>query len=144
MYIISIPTLFDAGLAPPGKHLAHAHAAATEPYDAVGAADRRASRIQKEEARGRGAVWRALEAAVPHVRQRAGMTTIGTPLTHERFNRRYKGTYAPAGATVEGDLKGFGDGGTPVKGLWQSATRSSPGYWAPAAAASGILVANAL
>ena len=81
---------------------------------------------------------------MPDVRQRAEMTTIGTPLTHERFNRRYKGTYGPAGATVEGDLKGFGDGGTPVRGLWQVGDSQFPGIGLPAAAASGILVANAL
>mgnify|MGYP004260360509 CR=1 FL=1 len=57
-------------------------------------------------------LWRALEAVVPDVRQRAEMTTIGTPLTHARFNNRHMGTYGPAGATVEGDLKGFGNGGT--------------------------------
>ena len=88
--------------------------------------------------------WRALEAVVPDVRQRAEMTTIGTPLTHARFNNRHMGTYGPAGATVEGDLKGFGDGGTPVKGFWQVGDSQFPGIGLPAAAASGILVANAL
>ena len=57
---------------------------------------------------------------------------------------RHMGTYGPAGATVEGDLKGFGDGGTPVKGLWQVGDSQFPGIGLPAAAASGILVANAL
>ena len=104
----------------------------------------RKSAEYKEKTRGRRALWRALEAVVPDVRQRAEMTTIGTPLTHARFNNRHMGTYGPAGATVEGDLKGFGNGGTPVKGLWQVGDSQFPGIGLPAAAASGILVANAL
>jgi phytoene dehydrogenase-like protein len=144
MYIISIPTLFDAGLAPAGKHLAHVYAAATEPYDAWAALDRKSPEYKAKKLEAAEPLWRALEAVVPDVRQRAEMTTIGTPLTHERFNNRHMGTYGPAGATVEGDLKGFGDGGTPVKGLWQVGDSQFPGIGLPAAAASGILVANAL
>ncbi|KAH8047928.1 all-trans-retinol 13,14-reductase [Aureococcus anophagefferens] len=34
MYIISIPSLFDAALSPEGKHVAHCYAAAHEPFEA--------------------------------------------------------------------------------------------------------------
>lgn len=144
MYIISIPTLFDQGLAPAGKHLAHVYAAATEPYSTWAALDRKSPEYKAKKLEAAEPLWRALEAVVPDVRSRAEMTTVGTPLTHARFNNRHMGTYGPAGATVEGDLKGFGDGGTPVKGLWQVGDSQFPGIGLPAAAASGILVANAL
>lgn len=144
MYIISIPTLFDQGLAPAGKHLAHVYAAATEPYEAWAQLDRKSPEYKAKKLEAAEPLWRALEAVVPDVRSRAEMTTVGTPLTHARFNNRHMGTYGPAGATAEGDLKGFGDGGTPVKGLWQVGDSQFPGIGLPAAAASGILVANAL
>jgi hypothetical protein len=37
----------------------------------------------------------ALERVIPDVRSRAELTLIGSPLTHERFLRRHKGTYGP-------------------------------------------------
>ena len=73
------------------------------------------------------------------VRDRAESVTVGTPLTHARFNRRYRGTYGPAGAKTPGDLKGFGTGATPVKNLWIVGDSQFPGIGLPAAAASGIL-----
>lgn len=38
-------------------------------------------------------LWAALEKIIPDVRIRAELALVGTPLTHERFLRRYKGTY---------------------------------------------------
>lgn len=38
-------------------------------------------------------LWAALEKIIPDVRLRAELALVGTPLTHERFLRRYKGTY---------------------------------------------------
>ena len=76
MYIISIPTLFDAGLAPAGKHLAHVYAAATEPYDVWAALDRKSPEYKAKKLAAAEPLWRALEAVVPDVRQRAEMTTL--------------------------------------------------------------------
>ena len=143
MYIISIPTLFDAGLAPPGRHLAHVYAAATEPYGKWATMDKAAYEAAKATAA--EPLWRALEAVIPDVRARAAgdLEVVGTPLTHARFNRRHRGTYGPAGKTSAGDLAGFGNGGTPVENLWNVGDSQFPGIGLPAAAASGILVANA-
>ena len=38
-------------------------------------------------------LYRAVERQIPDVRERAQVTLIGTPLTHERFLRRERGTY---------------------------------------------------
>jgi phytoene dehydrogenase-like protein len=38
----------------------------------------------------------ALEQIIPDVRDRAEVSLVGTPLTHERFLRRQRGTYGPA------------------------------------------------
>lgn len=38
-------------------------------------------------------LWRAVERQIPDVRSRAKVTLVGSPLTHERFLRRDRGTY---------------------------------------------------
>jgi len=145
MYIISIPSLFDPALAPPGRHVAHVYAAATAPYEAWAGLDRRSAAYRAAKEAAAAPLWRALEAVVPDVRARAAgeIAVVGTPLTHERFNRRHRGTYGPAGRAVAGDLAGFGNGATPVRNLWAVGDSQFPGIGLPAAAASGILVANA-
>lgn len=42
-------------------------------------------------------LWQALERVIPDIRSRAEVALVGTPLTHERFVRRYKGTYGWVG-----------------------------------------------
>ncbi len=44
---------------------------------------------------------------IPDIRKRAELVTVGTPLTQERFVRRYHGSYGPA---IEAG-KGFFPGG---------------------------------
>jgi phytoene dehydrogenase-like protein len=38
-------------------------------------------------------LWRAVESVIPDARQRAVVALVGSPLTHERFLRRPRGTY---------------------------------------------------
>lgn len=136
MHIISIPSLFDPSLAPPGKHVAHVYAAANEPYDEwARPMTRDEYRSKKEEAA--EPLWVALEQVVPDVRSRADLVLVGTPRTHERFNRRHRGTYGPS-------FGEFADGTTPIDDLWLVGDSNFPGIGVPAAAASAILVANAL
>lgn len=48
-------------------------------------------------------LWAALEKIIPDVRLRAELALVGTPLTHERFLRRYRGTYGELrGACISG------------------------------------------
>lgn len=37
-----------------------------------------------------------MEKIIPDIRKRAEVTMVGTPLTHERFLRRHRGSYGPA------------------------------------------------
>lgn len=57
------------------------------------------------------ALWAAVERVIPDIRQRAEVTLVGTPLTHERFLRRHRGSYGPAikagEATFPGELPGL-------------------------------------
>jgi phytoene dehydrogenase-like protein len=61
-------------------------------------------------------LWRALERVIPDIRARAELVQVGTPLTHQRFLRRYKGTYGPAISAREGSFPGPQ---TPVPGLYR-------------------------
>lgn len=66
---------------------------------------------------------------------------VGTPLTHERFLRRHRGTYGAAISARDGAFPGPK---TPVPGLYRCGDSCAPGIGVPAAAASGMIAANTL
>jgi phytoene dehydrogenase-like protein len=68
------------------------------------------------------------------------VSLVGTPLTHERFLRRSRGTYGPAISARGGAWPGAG---TPLPGLSVCGDSCMPGIGVPAAAASGLIAANA-
>ena len=65
---------------------------------------------------------------------------IGSPLTHQHWNRRYKGTYGAA--IMAPDM--FPGPATGVMGLYWVGDRCAPGVGLPAAASSGVITANTL
>jgi phytoene dehydrogenase-like protein len=117
----SIPTVFDPSLAPEGYHVVHAYTAACDDFDEwerflpegkesgkVGKMPNSISattyskeqgytklREEKEEV-----LWKAIERVIPDVRNRAkrkgSVVLTGTPLTHRRYNQRFRGTYGPS------------------------------------------------
>ncbi|MEG3850392.1 NAD(P)/FAD-dependent oxidoreductase [Microcoleus sp. herbarium19] len=133
--MISIPTVWDASLAPPGHHAIHAYT--LEPYEGWEYGE-----FYQEKKRSRSqSLFQALEKIIPDLRSRTVLESIGTPLTHARFLRRYQGTYGPAIAAGKGTWPGPQ---TPVKGLYRVGDSTMPGIGVPAVAASGILCANTL
>ncbi|MDG2617319.1 NAD(P)/FAD-dependent oxidoreductase [Thermoleptolyngbya sichuanensis XZ-Cy5] len=133
--MISIPSVWDASLAPSGHHVVHAYT--LEPYDGW-------QRNETYEARKRERaepLYRALERVIPDVRDRLVLERIGTPLTHARYLRRHRGTYGPAIAAHQGL---FPSTHTPIRGLYRVGDSTLPGIGVPAVAASGILCANTL
>ncbi|MBP0019927.1 MAG: NAD(P)/FAD-dependent oxidoreductase [Cyanobacteria bacterium SBLK] len=138
---ISIPSLLDPSLAPPGKHAIHVYTPATEPYELWEGMDRRSTAYQEQkEARSR-ICWKALERVIPDIRDRCELTLIGTPLTHERFLNIHRGTYGPEIPVTEGV---FPSATTPLPGLLLCGASTFPGIGVPAVAASGIAAANTL
>jgi len=133
--MISIPTVWDATLAPPGHHTVHAYT--LEPYEGWEYGE---LYQQKKQERSQS-LFQALERIIPDLRSRIVLESIGTPLTHARFLRRYQGTYGPAIAAGKGTFPGPQ---TPVKGLYRVGDSTMPGIGVPAVAASGILCANTL
>jgi phytoene dehydrogenase-like protein len=141
LVLISIPSLLDPSLAPTGHHVIHAYTPGNEPYELWQGMDRRSAAyaLQKE---ARGAVlWQALERVIPDIRQRCTLSLMGTPLTHERFLRRDRGSYGPAISAATGF---FPSGLTPIAGLLCCGDSTFPGIGLPAVAASGMIAANTL
>jgi phytoene dehydrogenase-like protein len=133
--MISIPSVLDPSLAPPGHHVVHAYT--LEPWQGW----RRDGDYLQRKRRRAETLYRALERVIPDIRDRVQLELIGTPLTHQRFLRRHQGTYGPAIAAGQGRFPG---GRTPIPGLWQVGDSTLPGIGVPAVAASGILCANGL
>lgn len=142
--LVSVPSVVDASLAPPGKHTLHAYTPATEPYELWQGLDRRSERyVQLKEERSQ-VLWRAVEAVIPDIRSRVEVQMVGTPLTHARFLRRTnsRGSYGPAYQAGQ-QVFPFGND-TPLEGLYCCGDFAFPGIGLPAVAASGVIVANSL
>lgn len=141
MVIISIPTVFDPNLAPNGYHIVHAYTAACdsfEPWEAflddnreigkvgmspnagVASQYRQREGYQKLKDERAEVLWRAVERVIPDVRERAirkgALALVGTPLTHRRYNQRFRGTYGPAPSPNK-DIWELGGSLTPIQGL---------------------------
>ena len=84
------------------------------------------------------AVSRALAVSVDELRERADVQLVGSPLTHERFLRRSKGSY---GATWQSMLSGPA---TALDGLLLCGDSIFPGIGIPAVALSGTWYAKVL
>lgn len=133
--MISIPSVWDRSLAPPGHHVVHAYT--LEPYSNW---QRDEGYHQKKQERSQS-LYRALERIIPDIRQRVVLELIGTPLTHAYYLRRYQGTYGPA---IAAGKELFPSTHTPIPGLYRVGDSTMPGIGVPAVAASGILCANTL
>jgi phytoene dehydrogenase-like protein len=151
LVIVSIPTVFDPSLAPDGYHIVHAYTAACDTFDdwepfleaadrnrphakvpAESAAYARVSGYADLKEQRAQVLWRAVERIIPDVRQRAqkngSVELVGTPLTHRRYNQRYRGTYGPStppGKNVW-ELPGAT---TNIKGLLVCGDTSFPGRY---------------
>lgn len=141
LILVSIPSVLDPSLAPLGKHTLHVYTPGSEPYD-LWAGMTRSSSAYAEQKQARSAVmWQALERIIPDIRQRTTLALTGTPLTHERYLRRDRGTYGPA---IEAGKTLFPGPKTPIKGLLCCGDSTFPGIGLPAVAASGMMAAHSL
>lgn len=84
-------------------------------------------------------LWKAIEKSIPDVRSRVKVRLEGSPLTHERFNRRYKGTFGPA---LRAGKDKFPYPKTEIKRLLCCGDSVFPGIGVPAVAASGANAAS--
>ncbi|QLE59460.1 NAD(P)/FAD-dependent oxidoreductase [Nostoc sp. TCL26-01] len=139
--LISIPSILDSSLAPPGKHVIHVYTPGNEPYNLWQGLDRKSQEYEQQKRSRAEVMWQALERIIPDIRSRCEITLVGTPLTHERFLRRHRGSYGPAISAASGLFPGHR---TPLPGLFCCGDSTFPGIGLPAVAASGMIVANTL
>ncbi|CAM9259920.1 unnamed protein product [Discosporangium mesarthrocarpum] len=141
MFIVSIPTVLDPTLAPEGKHLVHIYSAGNEPYELWDGYQRGSHKYRFFKEKRAEPLWRALEKIIPDIRRRVELEMIGTPLTHEYFVRRYRGTYGPAWRAGKEKFPGCM---TPLPGLLICGDSTMPGLGLPAVAASGMSAASTI
>jgi phytoene dehydrogenase-like protein len=149
-----IPSLVDPSVCPEGKHCIHVYSSGGEPYEpweklTPGSDEYEAYKEQRAEV-----LWKAVERCIPDVRDRVEFSIIGSPLAHEAFLRRDRGTYGMAwaagtAAPYSGLLKNilpfpFPNLKTPVDGLLRCGDSCFPGIGTPSAAASGVIAANTM
>jgi len=139
--VVSIPSVLDSGLAPAGKHVIHVYTPGNEPYALWQGMERQSQEYQRHKQVRAEVMWQALEGVIPDIRERTEVTLVGTPLTHERFLRRHRGSYGPA---IRAGAGLFPGPGTPIPGLLCCGDSTFPGIGLPAVAASGAIAANTL
>ena len=139
--LVSIPSVIDPTLAPPGKHVIHVYTPGNEPYSLWSGMSRNSQEYKQQKQARAEVMWQALTRIIPDIRDRCEVTMVGTPLTHERFLSRHRGSYGPAIRAGKGIFPG---GTTPVRGLLCCGDSTFPGIGLPAVAASGMMVANTL
>lgn len=139
--LMSIPSILDPNLAPPGKHNIHVYTPGNEPYYLWQGLDRKSKAYQQLKHERSQPMWQALERVIPDIRRRCELTLVGTPLTHERFLRRDRGSYGPA---IRAGEQLFPGPHTPISGLLCCGDSTFPGIGLPAVAASGMIAANTI
>jgi phytoene dehydrogenase-like protein len=139
--VVSIPSVLDPSLAPPGKHVIHVYTPGNEPYALWQGMERRSEEYAKQKQSRAEVMWQALERIIPNIRDRCEVTLVGTPLTHERFLQRHRGSYGPA---IKAGKAFFPGANTPLPGLLCCGDSTFPGIGLPAVAASGAIAANTL
>ena len=141
LILISIPSVLDPSLAPPGKHTIHVYTPGSEPYEIWQGMDRKSAAYTVQKQARSAVMWQALERAIPDIRQRTTLALTGTPLTHERYLRRHQGSYGPA---IAAGKSLFPSVKTPLSGLLCCGDSTFPGIGLPAVAASGMMAAHTL
>eukprot|EP00613_Pedinella_sp_CCMP2098_P003517 CAMPEP_0171620238 /NCGR_PEP_ID=MMETSP0990-20121206/15866_1 /TAXON_ID=483369 /ORGANISM="non described non described, Strain CCMP2098" /LENGTH=673 /DNA_ID=CAMNT_0012185481 /DNA_START=33 /DNA_END=2054 /DNA_ORIENTATION=- len=149
-----IPSLLDPSVCPPGKHVIHVYSSGGEPYEAWESMTPGSPEYEEMKEKRSQVLWQAVERCIPDVRARTEFSIVGSPLAHEAFLRRDRGTYGMAwaagtSAPYAGLLKNilpfpFPNLKTPVDGLLRCGDSCFPGIGTPSAAASGVICANTM
>jgi len=149
-----IPSLLDKSLCPEGKHVIHVYSSGGEPYEPWEKLTPDTPEYEAYKEERAKVLWEAVERCIPDVRDRVEFSIIGSPLAHEAFLRRDRGTYGMAwaagtSAPHAGMLSSilpfpFPNLKTPVDGLLRCGDSCFPGIGTPSAAASGVIAANTM
>jgi phytoene dehydrogenase-like protein len=139
--LISIPSVHDATLAPEGYAVLHAYTPATERYERWAGVRQNTPEYDRLKEERSAFLWKVLEGVIPDFRERAVHHQVGTPLTHQLFLNRHRGTYGPAIYAGKGS---FPFPNTPVKNLLVCGDSCFPGIGVLAVSRSGMIAANSI
>ena len=138
LVFIAIPSVLDPTAAPTGYHTLHAYLPATEPYERWQNLDRKSQEYKSLKEKRSGALWRAVERFIPDIKDRQVLSMAASPLTHERYTRRYQGTYGPAWQAGKDSFPGHASS---IPRLFCCGDSTFPGIGVPAVAGSAIAAA---
>lgn len=139
--VVSIPSVLDPALAPPGHHVLHAYTPANEPWHLWADLDRGSEAYAQLRQQRCALFWQVLEQRIPDLRSRCHLVMEGTPLTHRHFLSVHQGSYGPALSAAKGLFPGVQ---TPLKRLLHCGASTFPGIGIPPVAASGAMAAHAI
>ena len=135
---VSIPTLLDPDLAPPGHHIIHTFTPSwVEEWQGLSPSEYEA----KKEAAAEKLIHR-LEQIFPNLSEYLDYQEVGTPRTHRRFLGRQDGTYGPIPRRKLLGLLGMPFNRTAVPGLYCVGDSTFPGQGLNAVAFSGFACAH--
>ena len=131
---VSLPTLLDPNLAPPGHHIVHTFTPSWI-EDWQGLSPKQYEQ-KKEEAAAH--LINRLEKIFPGLAARLDFQEVGTPRTHRRFLGREDGTYGPIPRRKLAGLLGMPFNRTAIAGLYCVGDSTFPGQGLNAVAFSGF------
>jgi len=137
--VLSMPSVLDPSLAPPGHQVLHGYTPANEPWDLWRHLERGTPAYAHRKAERCAVFHRVFEGLVPDWRERLVIERQGTPLTHRDYLHIHCGSYGPAWPADRGP---FPAGATPVTNLVRCGAGVFPGIGVPPAAVSGALAAH--
>lgn len=135
---VSIPTLLDPSLAPPGHHIVHTFTPSwMHEWEGLGKSEYE----QRKEAASNHLIDR-LEKIFPGLEANLDYQEVGTPRTHRRFLGRYDGTYGPIPNRKLMGLLGMPFNRTAIPDLYCVGDSTFPGQGLNAVAFSGFACAH--
>lgn len=135
---VSIPTLLDPELAPPGRHIIHTFTPSwMESWQQLPAQTYRAKKAEAA-----GQLIGRLEQLFPGLSSAIDHQEVGTPRSHRRFLGRQDGTYGPIPARKLPGLLTMPFNRTSVPGLYCVGDSTFPGQGLNAVAFSGFACAH--
>lgn len=139
--VLSIPSVLDPAMAPPGQHVLHGYTPASEPWEPWQELEPGSAAYRRLRAEHCAIFREVLRQRIPDLDQRCRLELEGTPRTHRRFLNVHRGSYGPALSAARGL---FPDGRTPLPGLSLCGASTFPGIGIPPVAASGAMAAHAI
>ncbi|MEB3228935.1 MAG: carotenoid isomerase [Synechocystis sp.] len=135
---VSIPTLLDPSLAPPGHHIIHTFT----PSWLANWQDLSPKDYQQQKEAAAGQLIDRLERIFPGIHDALDYQEVGTPRTHRRFLGRQNGTYGPIPRRKLPGLLPMPFNRTAIPGLYCVGDSTFPGQGLNAVAFSGFACAH--